>query len=63
MARMDECKNRFDLSKCNEWIIKTFEGYREIIVSEDKDLTDYDYPHDYPGKTDEICNNCKYFEK
>jgi len=63
MARMDECKNRFDLSKCDEWIIKTFEVHREIIMPWNKDMTDHECPCDYPGKADEICNKCKYFDK
>lgn len=63
MAKMDECKNRFDPSKCDEWIIKTLGTLREILTPEDKDISDYKYPHDYPGKANEICNNCGYFEK
>ena len=62
MAKMDNCKNRFDKSKCDPWIIETFEGYREIITATDKDTIDYTYPHDYPGKADKICSKCKYFD-
>lgn len=63
MAKMDDCKNRFDQSKCDPWIIETFEGYREIITPEDHDTIDYAYPHDCPGKADIICSKCEYFEK
>jgi hypothetical protein len=62
MANMDYCKNRFDQSKCDPWIIETFECYREIITITDKGATDYTLPHDYPGKADIICSKCKYFD-
>jgi len=62
MAQMDNCKNRFDKSKCHPWIIKTFERLREIVSPTDKDTIDYTYTRDYPGKADKICSKCKYFE-
>jgi hypothetical protein len=63
MVKMDDCKNRFDQSKCDTWIIEIFEVHREIILSTDKDITDWTYPHDCPGKANRICSSCKYFEK
>ena len=59
---MNDCKNRFDQSKCDPWIIEKFEVYREIISSEDKDVIDFTYPQDCPGKSDRVCGMCKYFE-
>ncbi len=63
MAIMDECKNCFEPVKCDEWIINTFECQREIRQPLDKDITDYEYPRDYPGKANKICNECKNFKK
>ena len=63
MAKMDDCKNRFVQSKCDPWIIKTFESYREIITPSDKDVIDFKYPGDNPGKADMICSKCKHFDK
>ncbi|MCD6576421.1 MAG: hypothetical protein J7K66_00230 [Anaerolineaceae bacterium] len=63
MAIMDECKNRFVNGKCNQWIIDTFETLREFKTGENKDKTDHVVPRDYPGKADEICAQCNYFER
>lgn len=62
MAQMDNCKNRFDQSKCDPWIIETFEGHREIVSPTDKDAIDYIYPRDCPGKADKICSQCDHFD-
>lgn len=63
MAKMDDCKNRFNRSKCDTWIIETFELHREIITSTNTEFIDYMYPRDCPGKADTICSRCKYFDK
>lgn len=63
MSKMDDCKNRFNQSKCDPWIIEKFEVHREILIPNDNDIVDYTQPLDDPGKTDAICNNCKYFDR